>query len=44
MKKRKMYKKIQTFKRQGHSRNKIAEELEINPRTVTKYYKLICKE
>ena len=40
MKKRKMYKKIQTFKRQGYSSNKIAEELEINPRTATKYYKM----
>jgi len=33
MKKRKMYKQIQTFKRQGYSRNKIAIELEISPRT-----------
>jgi len=40
MKKRKMYKKIQTFKRQGYSSHKIAEELEINPRTATKYYKM----
>ena len=40
MKKRKMYKQIQTFKRQGHSRNKIAMELEINPRTATKYYNM----
>ena len=40
MKKRKMYKQIQTRKRQGHSSNKIAEELEINPRTATKYYKM----
>jgi len=40
MKKRKMYKKIQTFKRQGYSSNKIAEELEINRRTASKYYKM----
>jgi transposase len=40
MKKLKMYKKIQTFKRQGCSRNKIATELEINPRTAAKYYKM----
>ena len=40
MKKRKMYKQIQTFKRQGYSRNKIAMELEINPRTAAKYYKM----
>jgi len=35
-----MYKKIQTFKRQGYCSHKIAEELEINPRTATKYYKM----
>jgi len=40
MKKRKMYKQIQKFKRQGCSRNKIATELEINPRTAAKYYKM----
>ena len=40
MKTRKMYKQIQTFKRQGYSCNKIAMELEINPRTATKYYKM----
>ena len=40
MKTRKMYKQIQTLKRQGYSRNKIAIELEINPRTATKYYKM----
>jgi len=40
MKKRKMYKQIQTFKRQGYSCNKIAMELEINPRTAAKYYKM----
>jgi len=44
MKKRKMYKKIQTFKRQGYCSNKIATELEINPRTATKYYKMDQKE
>ena len=40
MKTRKMYKQIQTFKRQGYSRNKIATELEINPRTAAKHYKM----
>jgi len=40
MKKRKMYKQIKTFKRQGYSSNKIAEELEINRRTAAKYYKM----
>jgi len=40
MKKRKMYKQIQTFKRQGCSSNKIATELEINPRTAAKYYQM----
>ena len=44
MKKRKMYKQIQTFKRQGYSSNKIAEELEINSRTVSKYYKMDEKD
>jgi len=40
MKKRKMYKQIKTFKRQGYSSNKIAMELEINPRTAAKYYRM----
>ena len=40
MKKRKIDKKIQTCKLQGHSSNKIGEELEINPRTAAKYYKM----
>jgi len=40
MKKKKMYKQIQTFKRQGYSRNKIASELGINPRTAAKYYQM----
>jgi len=40
MKKKKMYKQIQTFKRQGYSRNKIASELDINPRTAAKYYRM----
>jgi len=35
-----MYKQIQTFKRQGYTSNKIATELEINPRTAAKYYKM----
>ena len=40
MKKRKMYKQIQTFKRQGYSRNEIASGLEINPRTAARYYRM----
>jgi len=35
-----MYKEIQSFKRQGYSSNKIAMELEINPRTAAKYYRM----
>ncbi|MBT9144237.1 MAG: hypothetical protein DDT42_00069 [candidate division WS2 bacterium] len=38
MKKEKMYKQIQTFKRQGYSRSEIAAELEIAPKTAAKYY------
>lgn len=40
MKKKKMYKQIKAFKRQGYSQNKIALELEINPRTASKYYRM----
>jgi len=40
MKKKKMYKQIQTFKRQGYSRNEIAYELDINPRNAAKYYRM----
>jgi len=44
MKKRKMYKQIQAFKRQGCSRNEIASELDINPRTAAKYYRMDERE
>ena len=35
---KKMYWQIQSFKRQGHSKREIAEELDIDPKTVAKYY------
>lgn len=38
--KKKMYKQIQIFKRQGYSRNEIASELGINPRTAARYYRM----
>jgi len=34
----KMYEKVQLFKRLGYSRSKISSDLEIGPKTVTKYY------
>jgi len=40
MKKRLLYKHIQTFKRQEYSSNKTAMELEMRPRTAAKYYKM----
>jgi len=36
--KEKMYEKVQLFKRQGYSRSEIISELEIDPKTVAKYY------
>ena len=37
---KKMYKKIQSFKRQGYSRNEIATELAIDPKTTAKYFQM----
>ncbi len=34
----KMYEKIQTFKRLGYSKSEIASEMEIDPKTVARYY------
>ena len=34
----KMYRQIQKFKRHGHSKGEIAVELELDPKTVAKYY------
>lgn len=36
----KMYEKVQTFKRLGYSRSKIASELGLDHKTVAKYYKM----
>lgn len=44
MKKRKMYQKIQAFKRQGYCRNEIALRLGIDPQTAAKYYLMDEKE
>jgi len=38
--KKKMYKNIQKFKNQGYSRNEIAAELGIDPKTKAKYFKM----
>ncbi len=35
-----MYKQIQTFKRQGYSKGKIAATLGMDPKTVAKYYRM----
>ena len=35
-----MYKKIQSFRRQGYSRNEIATELGIDPKTTAKYFQM----
>ncbi|NOR12538.1 MAG: DDE-type integrase/transposase/recombinase [Candidatus Aminicenantes bacterium] len=37
---KKMYKQIQTFKRQGHSKKEIITVLEKDPKTVAKYYRM----
>ena len=34
----KMYKQVQTFKRQGLSKKEIAAAMEMDPKTVAKYY------
>ena len=44
MKKRKMYQKIQAFKRQGYCRNEIASRLGVDPQTAAKYYLMDEKE
>ena len=41
---KKMYKQIQTFKRQGYTREEIVSELGIDPKTVTKYSRMNEKE
>ena len=35
---KKMYEKVQLFKRQGYSRSEISSDMEIDPKTVAKYY------
>jgi len=37
---KKMYKKIQRFRRQGYSRNEISAELGIDPKTTAKYFQM----
>ncbi len=37
---KKMYRQIQSFKRQGHSKRDIAAKLNIDPKTVAKYYQM----
>jgi len=37
---KKMYKKIQSFKSQGYSRNEIVAELGIDPKTAAKYFQM----
>lgn len=44
MKKRKMYQKIQTLKRQGYSKSEITQTLGIDPKTTAKYYLMTEKE
>ena len=44
MKKRKMYQKIQTLKRQGCSKSEISRTLEIDPKTTTRYYSMSEEE
>ncbi|GAH79280.1 unnamed protein product [marine sediment metagenome] len=40
----KMYEKVQLFKRLGYSRSEITSELEIDPKTATKYYAMDGRE
>jgi transposase len=42
--KKKMYKQIQDLKRKGYARKEIVSELEIDPKTVTKYSRMSEKE
>jgi len=40
MKKKKMYQKIQTLKRQGYSKSEITRTLQIDPKTTARYYSM----
>jgi len=40
----KMYKQIQNFKRQGHSKREIATAMRVDPKTVAKYYRMDERE
>ncbi len=42
--KKKMYKQIQDLKRKGYTRKEIVSQLEIDPKTVTKYRRMSEKE
>ena len=42
--KKKMYKRIKAYKRRGYTREEIVSELEIDPKTVTKYCRMDEKE
>ena len=42
--KKKMYKRIKAYKRQGYTRKEIVSEMEIDPKTVTKYCRMDEKE
>lgn len=44
MKKKKMYHKIQTLKRQGYSKSEITRTLQIDPKTTARYYSMNEKE
>ena len=44
MKKKKMYHKIQTSKRQGYSKSEITRTLQIDPKTTARYYSMNEKE
>ena len=39
-----MHEKIQTFKRKGYSRSEIASELEVDPKTAARYYRMDEKD
>jgi len=42
--KKKMYKQIQDLRRKGYTRKEIVSQLEIDPKTVTKYSRMVEKE
>ena len=44
MKKKKMYQKIQTLKRQGCSKSEISRTLQIDPKTTARYYPMSEEE